>query len=194
METINQLKKILEAHELWVTGDKEGVRADLSNKNLSQANLSHATLFDADLFDADLSGANLSKADLSKANLYKANLSGANLSSADLLNANLTRVNFTEANLSGANLKKANYSIINILRANWNNISDKLTLELMRWDAISCGAEAMNKWAKGGKCPFSDIERDFYFSEQHRLWRPGKPKMNHKQLFQALAKESEITI
>ena len=46
---VNQLKEILEKHEKWVNGEKDGERADLDGANLSGANLS----------SADLRGANL---------------------------------------------------------------------------------------------------------------------------------------
>jgi uncharacterized protein YjbI with pentapeptide repeats len=47
--TAEDLKKIVDAHRLWLNGDPGGIRADLS---------------EADLRRADLSGANLSEADL----------------------------------------------------------------------------------------------------------------------------------
>ena len=46
---VNQLKEILEKHEKWVNGEKDGERADLDGANLSGAKLS----------SADLRGANL---------------------------------------------------------------------------------------------------------------------------------------
>jgi hypothetical protein len=135
------------------------------------------SLSSADLFGADLSGADLSSANLSGANLSGANLRDANLSDADL----------SDADLSGAK-----YSIFVMLRARWSDVSDVLTLEMMRWDAISCGADKMEIWVKDGSCPFANSEREFYFQEKKTLWRPGKPKMNHRQLFEALCKENGI--
>lgn len=60
----NQLKEVLDKHSLWVKGDPNGQRANLTG---------------ADLNGADLTGANLSRAYLSRANLTGANLTGANL-------------------------------------------------------------------------------------------------------------------
>ena len=82
-----ELKKILEKHQLWLNAEAGGKRANLSEANLSGANLR----------GSNLSGANLSGSNLSYANLRRANLSGANLS---------------EANLSGANLSGANLPIV----------------------------------------------------------------------------------
>ena len=126
--------------------------------------------------------------------LICANLSGANLSDADLISANLGGANLSGANLSGANLGGAKYAIFVILRCAWYTCTDVLTLEMMRWDAISCGTAAMNEWVKTGRCPFMTSEREFYFHENKKLWRPGKPKMNHRQLFEALCKEKEIKL
>lgn len=99
------LKEILGKHELWLSGDKTGERANLSGINLSGANLSGANLSGADLSGADLSGADLretclicadlSDADLSGADLYHANLSGANLSGAKNL---LSPINYLKEN------------------------------------------------------------------------------------------------
>ena len=89
------LKEILGKHELWLSGDKTGERANLSGINLSGINLSGADLSSADLSDADLSGADLSGADLSGADLYRANLSGANLSGAKNL---LSPINYLKEN------------------------------------------------------------------------------------------------
>lgn len=56
--TPEKLKKILDAHSLWLAGEG-GERADLSMADLRRANLGWA-----DLREANLSGANLSRADL----------------------------------------------------------------------------------------------------------------------------------
>lgn len=58
-ETLNE---ILRKHALWLLGDPDGERA-----NLSEANLSEANLYRANLSEADLTRANLSEADLSEA-------------------------------------------------------------------------------------------------------------------------------
>lgn len=105
------LKEILEKHELWLSRDKTGERANLSGINLSGINLS----------GANLSGADLSGADLSGADLYHANLSGANLSGADLSGADLYHANLSDANLSGA---KNLLSPINYLKENFERTDE----------------------------------------------------------------------
>ena len=74
-----ELENILRLHKMWLNGNENGVRA-----NLSYANLGGSDLRDADLSYANLNYVNLSEANLSYANLSSANLSGANLSDADL--------------------------------------------------------------------------------------------------------------
>jgi hypothetical protein len=118
----------------------------------------------------------------------------ADLSSADLRSADLLYADLLYANLSSANLRSAQYSILNVMRSNWGTLSDSLCLEMMRWDAISCGDEAMQVWVESGDCPFINSEREFYFSENKKLWVSGKPQMNHKELFVALCKEKNIKI
>ena len=73
-----ELKKVIDEHDLWLWSDHEkGKRADLSMAYLSGADLRGADLSIAYLRGADLSDANLSMADLSDANLSDANLIGA---------------------------------------------------------------------------------------------------------------------
>ena len=57
--TLEQLNEILRLHNLWLEGDKAGVRANLQWTNLK---------------GADLKGADLRRADLQEANLEKTNL------------------------------------------------------------------------------------------------------------------------
>ena len=64
-----ELEDILKKHSLWLTGDPNGVRADLRGADLRGADLSGANLYMTNLSGADLSGADLSWADLSGADL-----------------------------------------------------------------------------------------------------------------------------
>jgi hypothetical protein len=172
-------------------------RSDLSESDLSGSNLSGSNLSESDLSRSDLSGSNLRWSNLRWSNLRWSNLSESDLSWSDLSGSNLSGSNLTESNLSRSNLSRSNlsgaiYSLIAVLRANWYALPDDLTLELMRWDAIACGADAMTAWAKGGRSPFTNKEREFYFKEKRELWRPGKPKMNMLELWRALAEEKKI--
>ena len=119
-----ELNKILSNHKLWLMGEPNGIRADLSGADLSYANLYgddlwYADLSGVDLRHANLSGANLrhddlSSGDLSNADLRYANLSGANLQHADLRYADLSGANLRCADLSGADLSGANLSGANL--------------------------------------------------------------------------------
>ena len=137
--TKEELKTIIEQHELWLNSNEtEGKcadlssadlrRADLSYANLTGANLTNANLSSANLTDADLTGADLTFAyltwvDLTSANLTSANLTGADLTDADLTSANLTRADLTFADLTfaylyGADLTGANLTGANLYLAN----------------------------------------------------------------------------
>ena len=154
-----------------------------------------------DLAGKDLSGIDLNNlpfrdAKLAGANLTGANLSGASFYFADLTGANLSGANLTGAKLTGADLREANYSILIMHRIDWGELSDELTLELMRHNAEICGNKAMTDWVKGGQCPFStgNIQRLFYFNEKKELWKPGKPRLHNMELWKALCKEKGIKI
>jgi hypothetical protein len=87
--------------------------------------------------------------------------------------------------------------LLEILQLKISDISDELTLELMRWDSLLCGVRKMDDWAKKGeKCPFSDTnkQRMFNFSEKKSLWKKGKPELNIVELWKKIAKELKIKI
>lgn len=99
------------------------------------------------------------------------------------------------AYLYDADLRGAMYCVSMLLMVNWGELPNNLVLELMRHDAESCGNKAMNQWAKGGECPFSDkLQRDFIFRENKDLWKPGKPKLRGARLLAALAEAKKIKL
>ena len=126
------------------------------------------------------------------ANLREANLSEANLCEANLCDADLSGADLRWANLSKADLRWAKYSILAAIRVRWRNPSDGMIIEMMRWDAISCGEQAMQRWVDGGPCPFERSERELHFTERRSLWSPRKPLLNHVELWRALCREHGI--
>ena len=135
-----ELKRILENHELWLNREG-GECADLSSVDLRDhilvyANLSYANLKGADLryinlndtnlrhtnlIDADLRYANLEEANLKYADLRNANLGGADLRYADLKEANLKYADLRRADLSYANLKSADLRGANLKESDLSN-------------------------------------------------------------------------
>jgi len=178
--------------------------------NLYKANLSEADLHGADLREIYLGGADLRKADLSKADLREANLRRTNLCEANLREADLRAANLRKTNMSGADLSKADlryarlsgidlrgtkYSVLSILQANWGEVSDILTTEMMKWDAACCpNLDAFQDWAQGGDCPCRTVQRAFLFEEHRELYEAGSPTMSLWTLWEALAREREIKI
>jgi hypothetical protein len=144
--------------------------------------------------NADLSYVNLRSADLSSANLSYANLRFANLSSANLRSADLRSADLRFADLSQLLFSNSVTTLLTII--DWGQLSDELTLELMRHDAESCGIEAMTKWANStdGNCPFNGTVRDFQFAENKKLWVEGTPKYRGMRLLKLLAKEKGMKI
>lgn len=203
-----ELKRIVAEHNSWVRCRLDGGKAilyredlhgaNLYGVNLRTANLCEANLSRADMRQMDLHGANLSEADLRMATLCEANLTRADLTGADMREADLHRANLGGAYLRGANLWECEYDLLGILRIDMGALSADLTLELMRWDALYCGTEAMDDWARGGDCPFEGTKtRPFIFHESQGLWpigRKNRPKMNIAQLWVAVAEELGIEI
>ena len=115
-----ELRGIIEKHYLWLAGDPNGERADLSGADLREADFGGANLSRSDLSGASLRRANLSGANLSEANLRGCNLRGADLRLADLRGADLIGANLSGANLREANLYLANFNGANLSGANLN--------------------------------------------------------------------------
>ena len=123
-----ELNKILYNQKLWLIGEPNGIRADLSGADLEYAdlygaNLRSANLHGANLYGAYIEGANLSNADLSNANLEYANLTNANLTNANLTNAELYGANLMDAELRGANLMDAELEDADLAYANLRNVN-----------------------------------------------------------------------
>ena len=158
--TKSEIKNILDEHKKWLSGDG-GTRANL---------------YGANLYGANLYGANLSRADLAGADLAGADLAGANLSGADL---------------SGAKIEFARLPSIKMLSSfNLGQLSDELTLELMRRDAWAHPKpEAFDEWARGGPCPYQNEDRFWLFKLKKELWKPGPPEMRDSDLILAICRD-----
>jgi|GEM_PF-387494 Uncharacterized low-complexity proteins len=116
-ETPKNLAEIIELHQKWLSGEKDGRRADLRGANLQRADLQRANLQDANLQRANLQRANLQDANLRGANLQRANLQRADLQRANLQRANLQRANLQDADLQDADLQRANLQDADLQRA-----------------------------------------------------------------------------
>jgi len=167
--------------------------ANLRNANLRNANLRNANLRNADLCYANLRYANLRYANLRYANLYNADLRNADLRDADLCYANLCYTDLCYADLRNADLRNAKLPApTRVLLANWGEVSDDLTIELMRFDARNCpdGENKFEIWSKGGKCPYKNcsVQRCANFKEERELWSPG-PAKSALELMNLLLKE-----
>jgi uncharacterized protein YjbI with pentapeptide repeats len=112
-----ELNKIVDAHEKWISDPSDGERAvlckmdlykrDLKGLNLMNANLNGAVLEEANLQGANLSFAKLQEAWLAGADLSHATLSNADLKGADLFDAIMHNAKLDRADLRGAKLGRA---------------------------------------------------------------------------------------
>ena len=133
----------------------------------------------------------LEKLVTNRASLNGANLSRANLDGASLDGASLSRANLGGASLDGANLEFHQFPSIRLISSiPLGNLTDELTLELMRRDAFAHPKpEKFKTWAKGGECPYQNEERFWFFTEKIGLWRAGKPQMRDSDLIVEICKE-----
>jgi uncharacterized protein YjbI with pentapeptide repeats len=123
--TQEELNEKIRLHRLWLLGDKNGVKMEMSGSdlsgsdlsgsnlrgsNLSGSNLSYSNLRGSDLRYSNLSGSDLSGSNLSYSNLSGSDLSGSNLSYSNLRGSDLRYSNLSGSDLSGSNLRYSNLS------------------------------------------------------------------------------------
>lgn len=167
----------------------------LQNGNVKLWNRYRRFLEYNNVYTIDLNRVNLDGAFLNGVSLNKASLNKASLDEASLIGASLDEASLNGSSLDKASLINAKYQITNLLYSiNWGELSDELTLELMRHDAEIIGIDKMNEWSDGGKCPYDNMYRDFKFAIKEKLWKAGKPKLRGLKLFKALCKEKNIKI
>ena len=113
-------------------------------------------------------------------NAVTPDLGGVDLRDADLGGANLRYANFGYANLGYANLGDTPLPPPSImLLARWGRVSDKLCLELMKYDAANHPDPlSFNRWVEEGDCPYDNCryQRSANFTENKDLWVPIKTK------------------
>ena len=86
---------------------------------------------------------------------------------------------------------------ISILTARLDDVSDSITLELMRRDAnFHPNPEKFDEWAAGGPCPYTKslCQQAHHFTIKKSLWVPGKPTMTDYELLMAIAAEKKWKI
>ena len=101
-----------------------------------------------------------------------------------------------KTDLRGANLREAEiefyqFPSIRLLSSfKLDNLTDDLTLEIMRWDAYAHPKpKAFDEWAKDGKCPYKNEERWWHFSEKKNLWKSGNPTMRLSDLILEICRQ-----
>lgn len=99
------LKEVLDAHVLWITGD--GMADDALRADFRDADLRNVDFRRADLFGADFRGANCIGADFSHAILVRADFRDADCRCADFYSADMDGVDLTGAKLYNALMFKA---------------------------------------------------------------------------------------
>ena len=122
----------------------------------------------------------------------RANLRWANLSGANLRWANLRGADLCEADLRGAkNVTFLSFPSLNTISSPaLGELSDELTLELMRRDAAAHPyPERFDEWKNGGSCPYQGVERWWLFDMKRELYKPGPPTMSDYELIVAICKD-----
>lgn len=98
-----------------------------------------------------------------------------------------------DANLSYADLPAPSM----VLLASWGSLSSKLTTELMKYDAFfHPDPKAFANWAKGGRCPYSDVkvQRAANFLENKKLWKKGAPKSGYALMVAVLREKAKTDL
>lgn len=122
---------------------------------------------------------------------HRANLGGADLGEANLGGADLWGANLRGADLRGAKIDFYYFPSIRTLSSmTLRNVSDEVTLELMRLDANAHPKpELFDEWANGGDCPYQNEERWWFMPEKRGVWKPGKPTMKLSDLILEICRQ-----
>ncbi len=107
-----QIMSALVRHRFFLKGDKRGLPADLSFRNLTGLDISKQVLTNIVFKGSCLAGANMSDCDLTGADFFGADLEGANLHGATLTGADFRGANLSRAILSNCKLQGSDFSSI----------------------------------------------------------------------------------
>jgi uncharacterized protein YjbI with pentapeptide repeats len=151
---------------------------------------------DSDNMKLAIKAAIKSKVDLCGSDLRWSDLSGSYLSGSDLHGSDLRGSDLSWSDLHGSKIINVKWPAPPMfLLASWFTVSDKLTLDLMRYDASNHPyPEAFLEWAKDGKCPYNNvkIQRSANFQEKRSLITDNFLKLKVRsayELMQDLLKE-----
>lgn len=163
---------------------------DLSNVDLDGMDFHNRYLADANFRGSILSHTNFRNSIVAHACFRYANLTSADFQSASVRYTDFYLTTLDKVDFRGAHLPAPTV----ILLAEWMDISDQLTADLMVWDSLNHpNPKAFRNWAKGGSCPYNNVhvERAARFSEKRSLWGKGKRRTPY-ELMMALFKEKKI--
>jgi uncharacterized protein YjbI with pentapeptide repeats len=125
-----QIADMLRLHQLWLnSGQKEGEKADFSNKEIWKYDFSDAQLHSVIFSNAILKFCNFKSADLSFANFF-----GADIYRSDFTNANLFEADFSFAALRGCSLKDSLFLTLPALKR--SNLKASILPENISFDAL----------------------------------------------------------
>jgi len=122
-ETKN-LEEVIQAHEDFLAGLPQGIKASLSGQDLQ-----HVILTNRDLRDIDFTNANLFNADVMNADFRGADLTGANIDFAQL-NISCKSLSFK---IGDKNAKMLLYMILTIMQYSDIDISSLVTQEMITY-------------------------------------------------------------
>ncbi len=109
-----EVKKILELHQLWLANKEGGERADFTCKDLQNIVLKNSILRYVIFIRTNLSGSDLSGSDLGNVELEGADLTNTNLSNTDLRFVDLRLVNLSHTIIDGACMDGANFTAFTV--------------------------------------------------------------------------------
>lgn len=111
-----ELERALAAHERFLAGERNGVRAVLQSRNLARADLSNRDLAKIDLAGSSLNKARFKFTNLTQATLYCCELLGVDGRYATLERADMRGVTLNGSNLSHAKLDHADFRAGRLMR------------------------------------------------------------------------------
>lgn len=105
--TQNEMNEILKLHEMWLKGEKNGVRARIEERDLFGLNMIGANLQHAIITRSFIKNCNMDYANMLNANIINTTIAYSSMNNVVLTSSSIVNVNMTEISMQGTNLHKA---------------------------------------------------------------------------------------
>lgn len=147
--------------------------------NFAYTKMDASSFYGSEFFACQIIGSCANWSDFGYCGVEECTLLRSSFREANLEDAKLIDCSLKQSSFDFAKARRLSFSPPEMLLAQWGECSDKLTTELMRYDAANHpDPAAFDRWAKGGPCPYGrySVLRAANFAQKQDAWSPGPAK------------------